>query len=50
MLLAVSVFTLRSWRSREEPCGPLVTRMGKMVMYSMKGLEQFMELRTTGGR
>lgn len=44
--LGVSVFTLRSWRSRGEPCGPPVTRMGKMVMYSMKGLEQFMEQRT----
>ena len=47
--LGVSVFTIRSWRSRGEPCGPLVTRMGKMVMHFMNGLEQFMELRTTGG-
>lgn len=34
--LGVSVFTLRSWRSRGEPCGPPVTRMGKMVMYSLR--------------
>jgi len=44
--LGVSVFTLRSWRSRREPCGPPVIRMGKMVMCSTKGLEQFMEQRT----
>ena len=48
--LGVSVFSLRSWRSRGEPCSPPVTRMGKMVMYSMKGLEQFMEQRTVEGR
>jgi hypothetical protein len=39
--LGVSAFTLRSWRSRGEPCGPPVTRMGKMVMYSMKELERY---------
>src|ERR1019366_6955288 len=49
LFLGVSVFTIRSWRSRGEPCGPLVTRMSKMVMHFMNGLEQFMELRTTGG-
>jgi hypothetical protein len=48
--LGVSVFTLRAWRSRGEPCSPAVTRMGRMVMYSMKGLEQFMEQRTVEGR
>jgi len=48
--LGVSVFTLRSWRSRGEPCGPPVTRMGKMVMYSVKGLEQYMEERTAESR
>jgi predicted DNA-binding transcriptional regulator AlpA len=48
--LGVSVFTLRSWRSRGEPCAPPVTRMGRMVMYSMKGLEQFMEQRTVERR
>lgn len=48
--LGVSVATLRSWRSRGEPCGPPVTRTGRMVMYSMKGLEEFMELRTVEGR
>jgi len=45
--LGVRVGTLRSWRSRAEPCGPPVTRMGRMVMYSMKELERFMEKRTT---
>ena len=44
--LGVSVFTLRSWRSRGEPCGPPVTRIGKMVMYSVKELERYMERRT----
>lgn len=48
--LGVSVATLRSWRSRGEPSSPSVTRMGKMVMYSMKGLEQYMESRTVGRR
>ena len=33
-----------------EPSGPPVTRMGRMVMYSMKGLEQYMEERTVEGR
>jgi hypothetical protein len=49
-LLGVSVWTLRGWRSKREPCSPPVTRMGSMVMYSMKGLEQFMEQRTAGKR
>jgi len=44
--LGVSVFTLRNWRSRGEPCSPPVTRMGKMVMYSLTELERFMEART----
>jgi hypothetical protein len=48
--LGVRVGTLRSWRSKMPPCGPPVTRMGKMVMYSVKGLEQYMEERTVGGR
>ncbi len=48
--LGISVFTLRSWRSRGKPYGPPVTRMGKMVMYSIKGLEQFMEERTVEER
>jgi predicted DNA-binding transcriptional regulator AlpA len=48
--LGVSVKTLRSWRSTGSPSGPPVTRMGRMVMYSMKGLEQYMEQRTVERR
>jgi hypothetical protein len=48
--LGISVFTLRSWRSRGDPCGPPVTRVGKMVMYSVKELDQFMEGRTVDRR
>jgi hypothetical protein len=44
--LGVSVFSLRSWRSRGTSGGPSWTKVGGMVMYSMKALEQFMELRT----
>jgi phage terminase Nu1 subunit (DNA packaging protein) len=44
--LGVSVFTLQSWRSRGEPCSQPVTRMGKMVMYSMGELEKYMKMRT----
>lgn len=44
--LGISVFTLRSWRSRGGSCGPPVTRMSNMVMYSMRGLEEFMKQRT----
>jgi hypothetical protein len=49
-LLGVSVSALRDWRSRRLPSGPPVTRLDKMVMYSMKGLEQYMEERTVEGR
>lgn len=45
--LGVSVFTLRSWRNRGTPLGPPVTRIGKMVMYSVRELERFMEERTS---
>ena len=44
--LGVSAATLRSWRSKRTPSGPPVTRMGKMVLYSVTGLEQYMEERT----
>jgi hypothetical protein len=44
--LGVRVGTLRRWRSKRPPCGPPVTRMGKMVMYSVRELERFMEERT----
>jgi predicted DNA-binding transcriptional regulator AlpA len=47
--LGVSAATLRSWRSKRSPSGPPVTRMGKMVMYSVKELERYMEQRTVGG-
>jgi predicted DNA-binding transcriptional regulator AlpA len=48
--LGVSVFTLQSWRSRGEPCSPPFTKVGSMVMYSVKELEQFMEQRTVERR
>jgi hypothetical protein len=48
--LGVSVFTLRSWRSRGEPSSPPVTRVAGMVMYSVKELERFMEQRTIDRR
>jgi predicted DNA-binding transcriptional regulator AlpA len=44
--LGVSVFTLQSWRSRVTGGGPPVTKVGGMVMYSMKELEEYMEQRT----
>ena|ERR1019366_2999247 len=47
--LGVSAATLRSWRAKRSPSGLAVTRIDRMVMYSMKGLEQFMELRTVEG-
>jgi len=47
--LGVSVKTLRSWRAKRSPSGPAVTRIDRMVMYSMKGLEQFIEQRIVGG-
>jgi hypothetical protein len=34
--LDVSVYTLQSWRSRGNPAGPPVTKVGGMVMYSVK--------------
>jgi predicted DNA-binding transcriptional regulator AlpA len=48
--IGVSVKTLRSWRSKRPVYGPPVTRMGKMVLYSVKGLEEYMEERTVEGR
>jgi hypothetical protein len=35
--LGVSAATLRSWRSKRSPSGPPVTRMGRMVLYSVRG-------------
>ena len=48
--LGVSAATRRSWRSKRSPSGPPDTRMGKMVIYSVRGLEQFMEERTVESR
>jgi predicted DNA-binding transcriptional regulator AlpA len=44
--LGVSVFTLQSWRSRGNPAAPPVTKVGGMVMYSVRELEMYMEMRT----
>jgi predicted DNA-binding transcriptional regulator AlpA len=44
--LGVSVKTLRCWRSSVNGDHPPVTRVGSMVMYSKKGLEEYMEERT----
>jgi hypothetical protein len=49
-LLGVSASTLRSWRGKRRTVGPPVTRVGKMVLYSVKELEQFMEERTVAKR
>lgn len=46
--LGVSAHTLRAWRSRKPTSGPPVTRIGKMVLYSVKELERYMEQRTVG--
>ena len=48
--LGVSVSALRSWRSKRSPSEPPVTRIDRMVFYSMKGLEQFMQQRTVERR
>lgn len=48
--LGVSVSALRDWRSRRPPSGPPVTRLDKMVLYSVKELERYMEQRTVEGR
>jgi len=49
-LLGVSAKTLRSWRGKRPHIGPPVTRIDRMVLYSVKELERFMEARTIGGR
>ncbi len=48
--LGVSVSTLQGWRSRGSRSGPPVTKVGGMVMYSMKEFERYMEERTVGIR
>ena len=48
--LGMSVSALRSWRSERSPSGSPVTRIDRMVLYSMKELERYIELRTVEGR
>ena len=48
--LGVSVFSLRSWRSRGTGGGPPWTKVSGMVMYSMKELEKYMEARAVARR
>jgi predicted DNA-binding transcriptional regulator AlpA len=48
--LGVSVSTLQGWRSMVTGGGPPVTKVGGMVMYSMKELEEYMEERTVERR
>jgi predicted DNA-binding transcriptional regulator AlpA len=48
--LGVSVSALRSWRGKRSPSSPPFTKVGGMVMYSVKELEQFMEERTVETR
>jgi hypothetical protein len=48
--LGVSVSALRSWRSKRSPSGPPVTRIDRMVLYSVEELERFKEERTVEGR
>ncbi len=50
VFLGVSVSTLQGWRSRATSGGPPVTKVGGMVMYSMKELEEYMEQRTVERR
>jgi len=49
-ILGVSAWTLRSWRSKKPTSGPPFTRMDRMVMYSVKELERYMEQRTVERR
>lgn len=44
--LGISVFSLRSWRSKGSFDGPPWTKVSGMVMYSMGELEKYMEMRT----
>jgi hypothetical protein len=44
--LGVKVKTLRAWRGRVSGDHPVVTKVGTMVMYSKKSLEDFMKERT----
>jgi hypothetical protein len=44
--LGVSASTLRSWRGKRRTVGLPVTRVGKMVLHSVKELERFMQERT----
>ena len=49
LMLGLSVFTLQSWRSKGSSCCPPFSKVGGMVMYSVKELEQYMEERTVQG-
>jgi len=49
-LLGVSEKTLRSWRGKRPLTGSPVTRIDRMVLYSVKELERFMEERTAIGQ
>jgi hypothetical protein len=49
-LLGVSASALRSWRGKRRTLGLPVTRVGRMVLYSVRELERFMEERTVGRR
>ena len=45
-LLGVSQHTLRAWRSRGSPTGLPYARFGRVLLYSTKELERFMDERT----
>lgn len=45
-LLGVSQHTLRAWRTRGSPIGLPYARFGRVLLYSAKELERFMEERT----
>ena len=49
-VIVVQTDGLRSWRGQRRTLDPPVTRVGKMVLYSVKELERFMEERTQGNR
>jgi transposase len=47
--LGVSQHTLRAWRTRGSPTGLPYARFGRVLVYSSKELERFMEERTHRG-
>jgi hypothetical protein len=48
--LGVSVFSLRSWRSKGSSSGPPYTRLGRIVVYSVTDLEAHMRARMISNR